>query len=549
MEIKQYATILWRWAWLIVVATVLAAGAAYIASGFQTPIYQATTSILIDQAPDARTSDIVSIMLSEQLTSTYAQLMTKRPVLEEVLERVDVGMGPNSLKAAIQVIPTVDTQIIEIKVQHTNPASAAAIANTLVEVFTQQNEELQASRFAASKENLTNQLARLEEQKAHAEGLIEELGNPQTSSEIDELDRLQNELSGFQASYTALLQSYEGLRLAEAKSISNIVQIESAIEPTSPISPRIMMNTFLAGIVGAVVAGGIVFLIEYLDDTVKSTEEATAILGIPVIGFVAKANSYTEGIPLAAREPRAPIAEAFRGLRSNIQFSAVDHPIKTLLVTSPGPEEGKSTISANLAVVMAHEGRKVLLMDADLRKPRVHKLMGVDNEVGLTDYFVMSTSELNEKVKTWEYDNLFLVTSGKQPPNPAELLGSTRMTQILKMFKDKFDMVIIDSPPIGAVTDPTILSAKMDAVLLVVEPKKTRMAAARQAVNQLERAGANVIGMVYNNVPIKRAGYYTGYYSGYYYQYAYAYTNNKNGDDPQKIKNGTSAKPVKAKAK
>jgi capsular exopolysaccharide synthesis family protein len=304
-----------------------------------------------------------------------------------------------------------------------------------------------------------------------------------------------------------------------------------------------MMNTMLAGVVGAMISIGVVFLIEYLDDTVKSTEEATEILGIPVIGFVAKANNYTEGIPLTAREPRAPIAEAFRGLRSNIQFSAVDHPIKTLLVTSPGPEEGKSTVSANLAVVMAHEGKKVLLVDADLRRPRIHKIMGVENEFGLTDYFVQSTSELKAKVQTWEYENLHLITSGKQPPNPAELLGSARMSQILKMFKNSFDIVIIDSPPIGAVTDPTILSAKADAVLLVVEPKKTRMVAAKQSVEQLKRAGANVIGMVYNNVPLKRAGYYTGYYSGYYFQYAYAYTNNKNGKDPKKIMGRRTVEP------
>jgi capsular exopolysaccharide synthesis family protein len=546
MEIKQYATIIWRWAWLILLATFLAACAAYIASGMQTPVYQATTSILIDQAPDARTADITSLMLSEQLTSTYAQLMTKRPVLEEVLEQLDVGMGPNSLRGAIQVLPTVDTQIIEIKVQHTDPVAAADIANTLVQVFSEQNEELQASRYAASKENLTTQLTKLEEQISQTEKSIVKMGSPRTDSGIAELERLQGELSQYQASYTALLQSYENLRLAEARSVSNIVQIEPAIVPSSPISPRIVMNTFLAGIVGAVLAVGVIFLIEYLDDTVKSTEEATETLGIPVIGFVAKSSADTDGVPMTAREPRAPIAEAFRSLRSNIQFSGVDDPIKTLLVTSPGPEEGKSTISANLAVIMAHEGKRVLLVDADLRRPRVHKMMGVSNNQGLTDFFLRSHTELNGIIRSWEYDNLYLLTSGKHAPNPAELLGSTRMTQVLNMLRGKYDFVIIDTPPIGAVTDPVILSAKTDAVLLVVEPKKTRMAAAVQAVEQLKRAGANLIGMVYNNVPLKRASYYTGYYSGYYYQYAYAYTKGENGKEPTRVKRKVRKKRVKA---
>ena len=248
---------------------------------------------------------------------------------------------------------------------------------------------------------------------------------------------------------------------------------------------------------------------------------------------------------MTAREPRAPIAEAFRSLRSNIQFSGVDDPIKTLLITSPGPEEGKSTISVNLAVIMAHEGKRVLLVDADLRRPRVHKMMGVTNNQGLTDFFLRPSSELGGIIRSWEYDNLYLLTSGKQAPNPAELLGSSRMTQVLNMLRGKYDFVIIDTPPIGAVTDPVILSAKTDAVLLVVEPKKTRMAAAVQAVEQLKRAGANLIGMVYNNVPLKRAGYYTGYYSGYYYQYAYAYTKGENGKEPARVKRKARKKRVK----
>jgi capsular exopolysaccharide synthesis family protein len=546
MEIKQYATILWRWAWLIILATFLAAGAAYIASGMQIPVYQATTSILIDQAPDARTSDFTSLMMSEQLTSTYAQLMTKRPVLDEVISRLELNMNSSFLRASIRVSPIQETQIMEVRVEHTDPIIAANLANMLVTVFSEQNAELQASRYTASKDAMNAQLAKLEEQIQQTEAAIEILGIPATSTGKAELERLQNELTQYQLSFTALLQSYENLRLAEANSVSNLVQVEEATPPGAPIKPNIMMNTLLAGVVGAMLAVGIIFLIEYLDDTVKSTEEATETLGIPVIGFVAKSGSNSDGVPMTAREPRAPIAEAFRSLRSNIQFSGVDNPIKTLLITSPGPKEGKSTISANLAVIMAHEGKRVLLVDGDLRRPRVHKMMGVSNNQGLTDFFLRPSSELGGIIHSWEYDNLYLLTSGKQPPNPAELLGSTRMTQVLNMLRGKYDFVIIDSPPIGAVTDPVILSAKTDAVLLVVEPKKTRMAAAVQAVEQLKRAGANLIGMVYNNVPLKRAGYYTGYYSGYYYQYAYAYTNGKNGKEPTRVKQRVRKKKVKA---
>jgi succinoglycan biosynthesis transport protein ExoP len=531
MELKQYAALLWRWAWLILLAIVLAAGAAYISSRMQTPVYQATTTILIDQAPDGRTTDYTSIYTSERLAITYADLIIKRPVLEEVVARLDLGIEADALKGAIAVSHDQESPVLDVKVQYTDPAIAATIANTLVEVFSEQNAELQASRYAASKESLNTQLQNLEDQIQEKQMAITDVGSPQNEADQTKLEKLQNELSQLEMGYTTLLQTYEGLRVTEARSVSNVVQVEPAIPPRGPFKPNTMMNTLLGGVVGAMLAMGGIFLIEYLDDTVKSTDEAVEILGIPILGFVAKGGNNHDGMPITAREPRGPVAEAFRSLRSNIQFAGVDHPIKTLLITSPGPEEGKSTVSTNLAMVMAYEGKNTLLMDADLRKPQVHRFMGAVNNGGMTYLFAHPYSDPNKAVQHCEYENLDLVTSGKQPPNPAELLGSRRMTEILNKYKKTYDSVIIDSPPIGAVTDPTVLSAKVDAVLLVVEPMTTRMEAARVAIEQLTRAGANVIGMVYNNVPLK-PGYYTGYYGGYVHPYHYGYTNGKDGKKP-----------------
>jgi capsular exopolysaccharide synthesis family protein len=350
------------------------------------------------------------------------------------------------------------------------------------------------------------------------------------------LDQLQNELTQYQDSRTTTLQSYENLRLAEAETVSNVVQLAPADIPTTPVRPRILMNTILAGVVGAMLAIGVVFLIEYLDDTIKSTEEASQALGLPIIGFFAKADINEDGQPFVAVEPRSPFAEAFRSLRTNIQFTGVDRPIRTLLVTSAGPEEGKSTVASNLAVVIAQGGKKVALIDADMRKPRVHQIMNLPNKYGLSEFFNRETRNLRDVIHHWEGEDLDVITSGKLPPNPAELLGSERMSQLLDMFKGKYDFVVIDSPPIGVVTDPTVLSARVDGTLLVVEPKKTKLAAAIQALEQLRRANANVIGMVFNNVPMSRAGYYTGYSSGYYYyQYAYSYTKSEDGKEPQEF--------------
>ena len=218
------------------------------------------------------------------------------------------------------------------------------------------------------------------------------------------------------------------------------------------------------------------------------------------------------------------------------------------MITSPGPKEGKSTIAANLALVMAQSGKSVILLDADMRKPRIHNLMGIPNQVGLTDYFKGSSSDLKKVLKQWKDEDLYIVPTGDLPPNPAELLASEKMSKILDMFKGKYDFVVIDSPPVGIVTDPSVLSAKVDGTLLVVEPKKTKLGAAVQAVEQLHRAGANLIGMVFNNVPMNRAGYYTGYYGGYYYtQYASPYVDGKDGKVDGVVASSKKKKKVKGK--
>jgi len=530
MELRQYALLLWRWAWLIVLATVLAAGAAFISSKLQTPVYEASTQLLIDEAPDSEVSDYTAILTSERLARTYAQMMAGRPVLEETIARVGVNLDPDDLSDAVQVQLVRDTQLIEVKVESTSRTDAANLANTLVVVFTEQNDALQAGRFEASKASLSSQLASLQEQIDGIETELVDLGEPRTDADETKEARLQAELTQYRASYTTLLQSYEELRLEEARSVSNVVQIVPAAVPESPVRPRTMMNTALAAVVGAMLAVGAVFLIEYLDDTVKSKDEVEMLLHLPVLGFIARQKDKSDGELYVKNQPRAPIAEAFRTLRSNIQFAGVDKPIRTLLITSAGPDEGKSTVSANLALTIAQGGRKVALLEADLRKPRVHKILDVPAEPGLSTLFLEQPGDLGGVVRHWNGEELDFIASGKLPPNPAELLASERMERILAGLATSYDMVVVDSPPAGVVTDAAVLAGRVDGVLLVVEPKQTKLGAAMQTVEQLRRAGANLIGVVFNNVPLRRAGYYGGQYNGYYYQYAYDYGDDDTGN-------------------
>jgi non-specific protein-tyrosine kinase len=317
-----------------------------------------------------------------------------------------------------------------------------------------------------------------------------------------------------------MLQSYETLRISESESISNLIQVQPASVPVKAIRPRVILNTVLAGIMGLMLVVGVIFLIEYLDDTIKTPEEAVVKLNVPVIGVIARIKNNKVDVPFVFENPRSPVTEAFRTLRTNIQFASVEKPIQTILITSPTPGEGKTLVAANLAVVMAQGGKRVILADFDLRKPHIHTLMDRSNRLGLSDLFIRDPLTLDGVLRSWQDMPLLIITSGGLPPNPAELLSSGKLKQILEGLKSQADVIILDTPPVIAVTDSVILAAQSDAVILVVEPKRTRIGIARQALEQLKRANARVIGLVFNDVILGGSSYYA---SDYYYNYDYHY--------------------------
>ncbi len=207
--------------------------------------------------------------------------------------------------------------------------------------------------------------------------------------------------------------------------------------------------------------------------------------------------------------PRSPIAEAFRALRTNLEFSNLDKSLRAILVTSAGAEEGKSTTLANLAVTIAQSGKRVILVDADLRRPTQHQIFDLKNNAGLTDMVRDEALMTNPPMQETAVPNLYVLTSGQLPPNPAEILGSQRMTQILAALLERADMLLLDAPPLLAVTDAAVLSSKVDGVLLVVSAGKTKRENARKAQAQLEKINARVIGAVLNNVKAEAgASYY-----------------------------------------
>lgn len=511
MELRHYAAIIWKWLWLIVLGALLASVATYLINSRATPVYRATSTLLISLGSGSENTSYSDLLSSERLARTYAERLASRSVLEETASRLGLGSEATDLDAeAIDVQFVRDTQLIRLSVSHQSPELAQAIANTLPELFGERNNAQQSARFADSKASLEAQLA---ETRTEVEKIQEELAEARAATPRDDaaVVRLEDRLTQLRGTQATLLQSYEQVRLAEATTQNALFIDEPAALPTVPISPRPLRNALLALIAGALGAMGIAFLIEYLDESLRTPDRVSAALGLPTMGFVGRIAAETGVVALT--QPRSPLSEAYRVLRANLHFAAVGQPLRTILVSSASPQEGKSTTAANLAVVMAQAGQRVVLVDGDLRRPRQHHLFQLPNQAGLSTAIAQPEVNLEMLLKPTHIDNLWVLTSGPVPPNPSELLGSQRMIQVVQELLRRVDLVIFDSPPVLAVADAAVMAAASDITLLVVDASKTRERDARRAVEQLRQASANLVGVALNRVNPKSSGYYYSYYS------------------------------------
>jgi succinoglycan biosynthesis transport protein ExoP len=289
--------------------------------------------------------------------------------------------------------------------------------------------------------------------------------------------------------------------------------VEAATAPSVPVKPHVLLNTVMAAAIGLLLAAGAALLIEYLDDTVKSPEdlEANGLASLGAVARFQRPKAPQENL-VAGSGSQRHFSEAYRVLRTNVQFSTIDRPGQTLLVTSANPGEGKTTTAANLALVMAQAGKKVVLVDSDLRRPSVHRLFGLSNEQGLTNLLLSTQSNVDGYAQRTRFDNLAVVTSGPLPPNPSELLASRRLDSIVENLKTQADVVVFDSPPILAVTDATILASKVDGTMLVIDSGKTRSQALQRAKDALVRSKTHLLGAVLNKLKRRGGGYYYHYY-------------------------------------
>lgn len=505
MELRQYFKSVFRWWWLILLSTTLAAVASYFASLQQPRIYQTTTTLLVGQVFQKANPNGNDFILTQQLAESYAQIAHRQPALQATVDSLELDMSWQDLGSQVSAYSIPQTQLLGITVEDISPERAVAIADEIAHQLILQSPA--SSENEARQERgqfVQSQLVDLESRIQNAKARVKELqAKLDTALSARQIQDLQTEISGlddfigkWQTTYTDLLNFLQG-----GDSPNFLTVIEPAQLPTEPISPNIAINVLLAAVAGLMLAVAAAMLLEYLDDTLKSVDDLNISLNLTALGSVERieGSDYKDKL-ISAHDPFSLMAESYRLVRSNIQFMGVDQPTKSIVITSSNPGEGKSMTAANLAIAMAQAELRTIIVDADLRRPTMHKVFGVPNLGGLTDLLRSPELELGSQMKNTGIEHLQLLTSGPLPPNPAELLSSQRMAQLVQRLEEMADVVIFDSPPVLAVIDAAVLSKRASGVMLVIQAGRTRRDAARQAIKRLEQVGTNILGAVLNQV-------------------------------------------------
>jgi capsular exopolysaccharide synthesis family protein len=502
LELRDYLSVLRRRKVVIVLTAFLVLGAALAYSYAQTPSYEATAEVLVRPrtterifTPNANQNSVDS----QRAIDTEIKVLQSRTVQDAVRRKLGRIPGVSSSTAG-------QTDVITVSVRSTKASQAAADANSYATTYLEVRRAQAVGDFLNAGQEVQAKIVDLQHQ-------IEAL--PPSLRTDPNVDAPRQALEQQQAYYR---QQLDQLQVAAQISESGGGQLVSrASTPSSPVEPNTIRNGVLALALGLLLGIGLAFLRDYLDDRIRTKEDLErASSGLQVVGLIPAVSTWkNHKAPYLATvsKPTSPAAEAYRTLRTSVQFLGLDRPLHTLVVTSPIKEEGKTTTLANLAIAFAKADQRAILLDCDLRRPRVHEFFGLSNEVGFTSV-LLGTDPLAEALQPVDgYPSLSVLPSGPPPPDPSELLSSQRTREVIEALRSRCDLVLIDSPPVLPVTDPLVLSTFVDATLLVVSADHTTKRALSRAVELLNQIDAPLMGTVLNEVGPER-GYAYGY-AGY----------------------------------
>ena len=510
LDLRDYLQVLQRRKGVIALSIVIVVAAALAASFLQTPLYKASADVLLQPRATESLFDPQTGQRNDpaRQVDTEVQVIKSQPVEKAVQQKL--GSAP-----AVSVGGIGQTDVIRITATNTVPHQASDVANAYASAYVDFKRNQAVNDILAASQEIQNKINDLQKQIDTISGQITSSSATQRPVAEQNLGPSRDALVSQQALFKAKLDQ---LQVDAAIKTGGAQLVTQASTPSSPFKPTPVRNGIIALVVGSIFGIGLAFLFERLDDSVKTKEDVERVAqGVPTLGLIPVVQSWrSRESPqiVSLGDPNSSVAEAYRTMRTAVQFMGLDHPMHTLQITSPSAAEGKTTTLANLAVSLARAGQRVVMVDCDLRRPRIHDFFGVKNEVGFTSV-LLGEVPLSEAVQEVPDERLLMIlASGMLPPNPSELLASQRTVQILAALQSESDVVLIDSPPLLPVTDAAVLSARVDATLLVTRADTTSRRQLQRAIELLNQVAAPLVGTVLNGVSDE---------SAYGYSYSYRY--------------------------
>lgn len=491
MTLRDYWRVIIRRSWIVIIAIIATAAPAVALSLRQSSVYESDADMLVRAQPGE------TVFGSDQQTGNPDRLVQNEiSVLEGdlVYARLKQNLGLTDDPPSVSGSAFSDADVITVSVQSSDPQTAATLANAYVTAYIDVKREQTVAGMAAASSQLQTKITQLQDQ-------IDALDAKISASTTDDDTAAEADRRALVDQQALFKQRIDQLQVDSALSAGGAELVRPAEAPLKPIKPTPVRTTTLAAVVGLLLGLGAAFLIDHLDDSVRSAADLVRLgIDVPVLAAVPNV-STRDNRPLAVAAPESPAVEAYRNLRTNVQFLGIERKVRLVQVTSTRPGEGKTTTAANLAVVLSQAGANVVLVDADLRKPDLHRMFAIDGSNGLTNNLAGDPMELTIQRIT---DQLWVIVGGPVPPNPSELLSGRRMDAFADELSRRFDYVIIDSAPLLAVSDAAALSRHVDGVLLVTQSKQVSLAKLRESLATLDRVGATLLGIVLNRAKIDK---------------------------------------------